>query len=400
MTAAERPGPRPALADRRTITAMKAIQVGRAGGPEVLELVDLPRPTPRAGEALVRLAAAGVNYIDVYIRSGLYPRELPYVPGQEGAGTVVEVGPGVHEVAVGDVVAWANLPGSYAEYALLSADRLVPVPDGLSAETAAATLLQGMTAHYLCHDTHPVREGDTVVVHAAAGGVGMLLTQLVRLRGGTVIGTASTEAKAEAARAAGAVEVVDYRPGALLDAVRRHTGGLGAAAVFDGIGGPTFDESLASLRPRGVLAVYGQSGGPVPPFDLQRLNAAGSLYVTRPNLGHHIQDRAELLRRGTAVLRLVRDGRLHVRIGQRHPCPPPRPPIRRSKPAPRSPRRCSSALRRPCDPRQPSYDRTGARLGRTATVAPGSGRPHRGAVAAATNIGTARKSRSASARAR
>ncbi|MEE1739699.1 quinone oxidoreductase [Streptomyces sp. BE147] len=296
---------------------MKAIQVSRAGGPEVLELVDLPRPSPRAGEALVRLAAAGVNYVDVYFRSGLYSKELPFVPGQEGAGTVVEVGPGVREVAVGDVVAWANLPGSYAEYALLSADRLVPVPDGLAPELAAATLLQGMTAHYLCHDTCPVRAGDTVVVHAAAGGVGMLLTQLVRLRGGTVIGTASTGAKAEAARAAGAAEVVDYRPGALLEAVRRHTGGLGAAAVFDGIGGPTFDESLAALRPRGVLAVYGQSGGAVPPFDLQRLNAAGSVYVTRPNLTHHIQDRPELLRRGAAVLQLVRDGRLRVRIGQR-----------------------------------------------------------------------------------
>ncbi|MGW6395690.1 quinone oxidoreductase family protein [Streptomyces sp. NPDC055103] len=296
---------------------MKAIQVSKAGGPDVLELVRLPRPSPSAGEALVRLAAAGVNYVDVYLRSGLYPQEVPFIPGQEGAGTVVEVGPGVREVAVGDVVAWANLSGSYAEYALLSADRLVPVPDGVAPETAAATLLQGMTAHYLCHDTYPVRAGDTVVVHAAAGGVGTLLTQLVRLRGGTVIGTASTEAKAEAARAAGAVEVVDYRPGALLAAVRRHSGGLGAAAVFDGIGGPTFDESLAALRPRGVLAVYGQSGGAVPPFDLQRLNTAGSVFVTRPNLTHHIQDRAELLRRGTAVLQLVRDGRLRVRIGQR-----------------------------------------------------------------------------------
>lgn len=317
MTTAEPPGTRSAVDDRPTIPVMKAIQVSKAGGPDVLELVDLPRPSPRAGEALVRLAAAGVNYVDVYIRSGLYPQELPFVPGQEGAGTVVEVGPGVREVAVGDVVAWANLPGSYAEYALLRADRLVPVPDGLAPELAAATVLQGMTAHYLCHDTYPVQAGDTVVVHAAAGGVGMLLTQLVRLRGGTVIGTASTEAKAEAARAAGAVEVVDYRPGALLEAVRRHSGGHGAAAVFDGIGGPTFDESLAALRPRGVLAVYGQSGGAVPPFDLQRLNAAGSVYVTRPNLTHHIQDRAELLRRGTAVLQLVRDGRLRVRIGQR-----------------------------------------------------------------------------------
>ncbi|MEV7279418.1 quinone oxidoreductase [Streptomyces sp. NPDC093111] len=298
---------------------MRAIRVGRPGGPEVLELVDLPRPSPGPGEALVRIAAAGVNYIDVYLRSGLYPHELPFVPGQEGAGTVVELGPGVREVAVGDEVAWANLPGAYAEYAPLTADRLVPVPAGLAAEQAAATLLQGMTAHYLCHDTYPVEPGDTVVVHAAAGGVGMLLTQLVRLRGGTVIGTASTEEKAEAARAAGAAEVVDYRPGALLAAVRRHSGGLGAAAVFDGIGGPTFDESLAALRPRGVLAVYGQSGGPVPPFDLQRLNAAGSVFVTRPNLAHHIQDRAELLRRGTAVLRLVRDGSLTARIGRRLP---------------------------------------------------------------------------------
>lgn len=321
MTSAEPPGARPGADDRHGPPVMKAVRVSRAGGPGVLEPVDLPRPSPRAGEALVRLAAAGVNYIDVYLRSGLYGHELPFVPGQEGAGTVVETGPGVHEVAVGDVVAWANLPGSYAEYAVLSADRLVPVPDGVAPELAAATLLQGMTAHYLCHDTCPVQAGDTVVVHAAAGGVGMLLTQLVRLRGGTVIGTASTGAKAEAARAAGAVEVVDHRPGALRAAVRRHSGGLGAAAVFDGIGGPTFDESLAVLRPRGVLVVYGQSGGAVPPFDLQRLNAAGSVYVTRPNLAHHIQDRAELLRRGAAVLRLVREGRLRVRIGQRFALP-------------------------------------------------------------------------------
>ncbi len=321
MTSGESPDSPRTVAGPRTIPAMKAIQVSRAGGPEVLELVDLPRPVPGPGEALVRLAAAGVNYVDVYFRSGLYPQDLPYVPGQEGAGTVVEVGPGVREVAVGSVVAWANLPGAYAEYALLSADRLVPVPDGLSAELAAATLLQGMTAHYLCHDTYPVRAGDTVVVHAAAGGVGMLLTQLVRLRGGTVIGTASTGAKAEAARAAGAVEVVGHRPGALSEAVRRHTGGRGAAAVYDGIGGPTFDESLAVLRPRGVLALYGQAGGAVPPFDLQRLNAAGSLYVTRPNLTHHIQDRAELLRRGGTVLDMVRDGRLRVRVGQRFALP-------------------------------------------------------------------------------
>ncbi|MFG2115887.1 quinone oxidoreductase family protein [Streptomyces sp. NPDC048718] len=310
------------IQEMKDIQLMKAVRVGRAGGPEVLELVDLPRPSPGAGQVLVRLAAAGVNYIDVYLRSGLYPAELPFVPGQEGAGTVVETGPGVGPgaggVAVGDVVAWANLPGAYAQYALIDADRLVPVPDGLAPEQAAAALLQGMTAHYLCHDTYPVQEGDTVVVHAAAGGVGMLLTQLAVARGATVVGTASTAAKAQAARAVGATEVVDYRPGALLEAVRRHSGGIGAAAVYDGIGGPTFDEGLAALRPRGVLAVYGQAGGAVPPVDLQRLNAAGSVYVTRPNLVHHIQDRAELLRRGTAVLELVRDGHLDVRIEQRY----------------------------------------------------------------------------------
>ncbi|MEU8759625.1 quinone oxidoreductase [Streptomyces sp. NPDC048659] len=298
---------------------MRAIRVSGPGGPEVLRLVDVDRPAPGPGQALVRLAAAGVNYVDVYLRSGVYPRELPYVPGQEGAGTVVALGPGVTEVAVGDVVAWANLPGAYAEFAALPADRLVPVPAGLAPETAAAALLQGMTAHYLSHDTHPVRPGDTVVVHAAAGGVGTLLTQLVRLRGGTVVGTASTPAKAAAARAAGAAEVVDYTPGALTEAVRRHSGGAGAAAVYDGIGGPTFDESLAALRPRGVLAVYGQSGGPVPPFDLQRLNTAGSAFVTRPNLEHHIAGREELLRRGGAVLRLVRDGDLRVRVGRTYP---------------------------------------------------------------------------------
>jgi NADPH2:quinone reductase len=297
---------------------MRAVEMRRTGGPEVLDVVELPRPEPGRGQALVRLAASGVNYVDVYLRSGQYPVDLPFVPGQEGAGTVVEVGPEVSGVAVGDAVAWVNVTGTYAEYSAVPADRLVPLPVGLAVEHAAAALLQGMTAHYLVHDTYPVREGDVVMVHAAGGGVGLLLTQMVRLLGGMVIGTASTRAKADAARDAGAAEVVDYQRGALLSAVRQLTGGAGAAAVYDGVGRTTFDESLAALRPRGVLAVYGQSSGPVPPLDLQRLNRAGSVYVTRPNLEHHISSRGELLRRGGAVLNRVRDGCLRILVGQRY----------------------------------------------------------------------------------
>lgn len=296
---------------------MIGVQLTRTGGPEVLTPVTLPDPVPGQGEALVRLAAAGVNYIDVQLRSGAYPAELPIVPGQEGAGTVVAVGPDVEEVTVGQTVAWANITGAYAELAVVPAARLVPVPQGLPAPTAAACLLQGMTAHYLTHDTHPVTEGHTVIVHAAGGGMGQMLTQMAVLRGGRVVGTVSTAAKAHAALAAGAIEAVRYDD--LAEAVRRQTGGAGAAAVYDGIGGPTFDASLAALRPRGILAVYGQSGGPVPPFDLQRLNTGGSLVVTRPNLTHHIADRASLLRRADEVLRWVRDGVLRIDIGRRIP---------------------------------------------------------------------------------
>ncbi|MET8360536.1 quinone oxidoreductase [Micromonospora sp. NPDC005171] len=296
---------------------MRAVVVNRPGGPDALEVVRLPDPRPGPGEVLVDVAAAGVNFIDVYHRSGRYPLPTPFVPGQEGAGTVLALGPGGTELAEGDVVAWANLSGSYADRVVLPADRLVPIPAGVPAELAAAVLLQGMTAHYLTHDTYRVRSGDLVLVHAAAGGTGQLVTRFATRNGGRVVGTASTAEKGHAARLAGAVEVVGYADQEVLSAVRDLTDGVGAAAVYDGVGAPTFDTGLAALRPRGTLAVYGQSGGAVPPVDLQRLNAAGSVFVTRPNLAHHIADRAELLERAAAVFTLVRSTGIDTHVGRR-----------------------------------------------------------------------------------
>ncbi|MEU7000155.1 quinone oxidoreductase [Nonomuraea sp. NPDC046570] len=293
---------------------MRAILVRSHGGPEVLRAAEVPDPEPGPGEAVVDVETAGVNFIDVHHRSGRYPVPLPFVPGQEGAGTVREVGPGVTEVEAGRRVGWVNVPGAYAERALIPADRLVPLPDGISTRTAAAVLLQGMTAHYLVDDTCRVRPGDTVLVHAAAGGMGLLLTQLVKLRGGQVIGTVSTPEKEKAAREAGADHVIRYTEQEVAPAVREITSGAGVAAVLDGIGAPTFDVGLASLRPRGVLALYGQAAGPVPPLDLQRLNSGGSLFVTRPNLDHHIASRDELQARARDVLAWVLDGRLRVRV--------------------------------------------------------------------------------------
>jgi NADPH2:quinone reductase len=305
---------------------MRAVVIREFGGPDVLRAEEVEDPRPGPGELLVAVEAAGVNYIDVYRRSGAYPGPLPFVPGAEAAGTVLACGPAGPDgegtrFRPGDRVAWANQPGGYAELAVVPAHRAVAVPSGIGTGTAAAVLLQGMTAHYLTHDTHPVRPGDTVLVHAAAGGMGLLLTQLARLRGARVIGTVSAPAKEEAARAAGAWRVLcTGRDGVdIAAAVRELTGGEGVAAVYDGVGGPTFDASLASLRPRGTLAVFGQAGGPVPPFDIQRLNAAGSVFVTRPNLEHHIATTDELERRAAAVLGLVAEGRLDVRIGGSFP---------------------------------------------------------------------------------
>jgi NADPH2:quinone reductase len=287
---------------------------------DVLQLRECEVGEPGPGQLLVRLAAAGVNFVDTYQREGIYPMSTPYVMGNEGAGTVEAVGPGVTGTAVGDRVAWSQTLGSAAGLALIPESDTVPVPAGLSLELAAGVLLQGMTAHYLVNSTYPIAAGDTVLVHAAAGGVGQLLVQLAKARGGRVIGTVSTPAKAEKARSLGADEVINYTSVSdVAAAVRELTGGQGVAAVYDGVGKDTFDGSLASLRPRGMLALFGGASGQVPPFDLQRLNSGGSLFVTRPTLKHYILTRDELLWRGGEVLSAVADGSLQVEIGGRYP---------------------------------------------------------------------------------
>jgi NADPH2:quinone reductase len=293
---------------------MRAIVISENGGPEVLKPGETADPAPGPGEVLIDIAASGVNFVDVYYRTGLYPQPTPYVPGVEGAGTVAAVGDGVTQVAPGDRVAWVQVQGSYAERAVIPADKAVPVPDGVSAEQAAAVLLQGMTAHYLLNSTYDVQAGDTIVVHAAAGGMGLLLTQLAKLRGARVIGTVSTDDKERLARANGADEVLRYDGFAA--EVRRLTGGEGVAAVYDGVGAATFDGSLESLRPRGMLALYGYASGPVPPFDLNRLSAGGSLFVTRPTLVHYTATRDELLTRAADVFDHVAAGRLALRTQQ------------------------------------------------------------------------------------
>ncbi|MDA0564272.1 quinone oxidoreductase [Streptomonospora sp. S1-112] len=298
---------------------MRAVVVQEQGGPEVLRLTEAPDPEPGPGEVLVGIQARGVNFIDVYQRSGAYSMPTPFVPGVEAAGTVAALGEGVTGLRVGARVAWALVPGAYAERAVVPADRLVPVPDRVSAEQAAAVLLQGLTAHYLTHSTYPVQPGDTVLVHAAAGGTGLLLVQLAKARHGRVIATVSTDAKADLARAAGADEVIRYDRTEVAPAVRELTGGAGVAAVYDGVGAATFDASLAALRPRGVLALFGQASGAVPPVDPQRLNSAGSVYLTRPTLAHYVAEREELLERASDVLGLVAAGALDVRVGGRYP---------------------------------------------------------------------------------
>jgi len=291
--------------------------MARHGGPEVLEAAERHEPRPGAAEVLVRVEASGVNFIDTYHRSGYYPTEVPFVPGVEGVGAVLEVGGDITTVAVGDRVGWVSVLGSYAERLAVPIERIVPVPEDVTSEVAAASLLQGVTGHYLTNDTYPVRPGDNVLVHAAAGGMGLLLTQLVKLKGGRVIGTVSTPEKEKLALEAGADEVIRYEDFAT--EVRRLTDGEGVAVVYDGVGRATFDGSLASLRRRGVLAQYGQASGPVPPFDLKRLADSGSLYLTRPALAHHMVDRDELVRRTTDILELVAAGNLAVHIGGRYP---------------------------------------------------------------------------------
>lgn len=298
-------------------TIQHAVRVDVSGGPEVLEWTEVPVPRPGPGEVLVRTAAAGLNFIETYQRSGVYRMSHPFIPGSEGSGTVVALGEGVEEVSPGDVVATAAGSGTYAEYFTAPAGQLLPVPAGVDPVAAAAIPLQGMTAHYLCRSTYPVESGQTVLVHAGAGGVGLLLTQLCVARGATVITTASTPEKKELSRQAGASEVLDYTGFAAR--VRELTGGEGAHAVFDGVGRDTFDESLDSLRVRGTLVLFGGSSGQVPPFDLQRLNGAGSLYVTRPSLAYYTRTAEETRWRAEELFAAHGAGTLHFRVGATYP---------------------------------------------------------------------------------
>jgi NADPH2:quinone reductase len=298
---------------------MHAVIVTRPGGVDVLRVEERPTPTPGENEVVVDVAAAGVNFMDIYSREGRppYRRETPFVLGAEGAGTVSAVGAGVTTVEPGDVVAWTGVPGSYAEQVVVPAGRAVPVPPGVDPRTAAAVLLQGCTAHYLATSTRPINPGDVAVVHAAAGGVGLLLTQIERLRGGVVVATTSGGAKADLAREAGAQHVTGY--GDYLDVVREVTDGAGADVVYDGVGAATFDDSLAALRRRGMLVLYGAASGPVPPFELQRLQTGGSLFVTRPTLGDYVATRAELTARTDELFEWIATGRLNVRVGDTYP---------------------------------------------------------------------------------
>ncbi|MGZ8631297.1 MAG: quinone oxidoreductase family protein [Actinomycetota bacterium] len=298
---------------------MRAIRVHEYGGPEVMVLEDVDRPTPSEGQALIGIDAVGVNMIDVQQRSGAYTVSLPYTPGTEGAGEILEVGPGVQDARPGDRVAFAMVSGAYAAAALVPVDRLVPVPAAIPTETAAAVLLQGMTAHYLVDSIAPLEAGDVVVVHSAAGGVGLMLTQMAATRGMTVVGTTSTQEKAELARAAGAAEVVVRGTRDLGDVVRAQGDRRGARVVFDSIGKDTFEDSLASLVRRGTLVVFGQSSGPVPPFDIRRLQPPGSVFLTRPGLADFTATREELLERAKAVFSMVASGELDVRVHERLP---------------------------------------------------------------------------------
>jgi NADPH2:quinone reductase len=292
---------------------MKAIQIHETGGPEVLKLADLPIPEPGPGQVLIRVEATGVNFIEVYFRKGVYKAALPLTLGSEAAGTVEELGPGVTGFSAGDAVASVSVLGSYAEYALVPATQLVKTPAGLPPEKSAAALLQGMTAHYLATSTFPLKAGDTALVHAGAGGVGLLLTQIAVRQGARVISTVSTAAKAELSREAGASDAIVYTEHEFEPEVKRLTGGKGVDVVYDSVGKTTFDGSLNCLRPRGLLALFGASSGPVPPFDLIQLSGKGSLFITRPTLWHYIATRAELEARAGDVLGWAAKGKLKLR---------------------------------------------------------------------------------------
>ena len=298
---------------------MKAIQVAQVGGPEALKLIEVPVPDPKANEALVQIKAAGVNFIDVYFREGRYPAPLPFINGQEAAGLVVGVGPDVTTLRLGDRVAYTGALGSYAEYAAVLADRLVKIPDELDFDQAAAAMLQGMTAHYLSHSTYPIKNGETALIHAAAGGVGLLLVQMAKKLGARVIATAGSEAKAQLARGAGADEVIIYTEQDFEAETQRLTDGEGVHVVYDGVGKDTFAKDLNVLRPRGYLVLFGGASGAVPPFDLIQLSQHGSLFVTRPTLAHYVATREELEQRSSDVLQMIVRGDLKLRIHKKYP---------------------------------------------------------------------------------
>lgn len=298
---------------------MKAVRVHATGGPEVLRLEDVPVPEPGAGQVLIRVEAVGVNFIDVYHREGLYQLPAPFTPGREAAGVVERVGQGVTTCRPGDRVASESLSGGYAEYALAAAERVVPIPEGVDSRTAAAVLLQGLTAHYLAYSTYQLRSGITCLIHAAAGGLGLLLSQVASRLGARVIGTVSTDEKARLAREAGADEVILYTTEDFVAETKRLTGGAGVQVVYDSVGRTTFLKGLDCLAPRGMMVLCGQSSGPVEPIDPQILNRKGSLFLTRPNLAHYVSTREELLNRAEELLGWVADGSLKVRIGREFP---------------------------------------------------------------------------------
>ena len=298
---------------------MRSVRVHQYGGPEVLTLEEIPVPEPKAGEARVKIEAIGVNYIDVYQRTGLYPLQTPFTLGMEGAGVVDKVGEDVEEVKKGDRVAYAMILGSYAEYAIVPAAKLAPLPANIDSKSAVALMLQGMTAHYLTHSTYDLKKGETALIHAAAGGVGLLLTQIAKLRGANVIGTVSTEAKAQLAKEAGADHVILYTQTDFAAEVKKITDGKGLHVIYDSVGQTTFDKGLDCLRPRGYMVLFGQSSGPVSPFDPGKLAGKGSLFLTRPTLAHYTLDRAELLQRANDLFTWTASEKLKLRIEKTFP---------------------------------------------------------------------------------
>ncbi len=298
---------------------MKAIQVLKTGGPEALTFTDVPAPKPKANEVIVKIAAAGINYIDVYFREGRYPAAMPFISGQEASGVVSEVGAEVKTFKPGDRVAYTNIMGAYAEYAAVPADRLVHVPTGITDQQAAAAMLQGMTAHYLVYDTYPLKKGETALIHAAAGGVGLLLVQMAKEIGARVIATVGTEQKGKLAREAGADDVILYGQQDFEAETKRLTDGKGVHVIYDGVGKTTFDKDLNVLRPRGFLVLFGAASGPVPPFDLVKLSQKGSLYITRPTLGNYITTHEDLQHRAAAVLNMIASGKSKLRIAHTYP---------------------------------------------------------------------------------